>query len=422
MDSAITPLQAYAKLKPPPPPKARRLRETQCSASHNSDNISSNKTAAAGVVQRRAIVAADGDMVGTERRLTVVAPIWTHSEPIQQFAYRGALKYKLGLPSSPSKPNDNQAGEIFSPSQKTATTPFIAVGRTVHAASMPSLTVPHISFLDGELPIPETQTPQFKLLHEGVVADEADNGITVAVLEDPAYHFNHAWNALHTEQNITSGGQGHIPPMLTHFNDYDFYGNDKFVQFKNPQTFAYFGVRFPKPEQFPAMAAEMERRFRLVMITDKMADSLLLAQKLLCWAPSDAVSLAEPLKKPPKTGVLVRIRQFNSADTYLYNHFTARLQTLTHEEVGFEKQKKRIVQCESDLEQRCYNLKSLPLEEHALWAQGRRTWPSNGQCPPMLHHTERTPTELVDECRPLFLQAKQLSALHLNMENPQVDP
>jgi hypothetical protein len=53
--------------------------------------------------------------------------------------------------------------------------------------------------------------------------------------------------------------------MLSHFNDYDFYGTDRFLQFKNPQTFAYFGVRFPTPEQLPAMVAEMERRFRYVL-------------------------------------------------------------------------------------------------------------------------------------------------------------
>jgi hypothetical protein len=148
------------------------------------------------------------------------------------------------------------------------------------------------------------------------------------------------------------------------------------------------------------------------MITDKMSASLLLAQKLMCWVPFDVLNLAEPLIKPPHSGVLARIRQFNSADTYLYKHFSKRLDSLINRDPLFSIQLAQVKACEADLHQRCEGIAVLAEEDHLAWAKARTVWPKNGQCPAIVSPTDRTPTELVDECRPLFLTAEQLEPLH----------
>ena len=108
--------------------------------------------------------------VGIEQQLTVVVPTWCHAEPIVRVVLRAALKYQLSWPTG-------QAG---------VNRTFATIGSTVQGARMPPLHVPTKELLDNELPIPETQTDAFKALSDGATASEADNGVTMAVLEDPA--------------------------------------------------------------------------------------------------------------------------------------------------------------------------------------------------------------------------------------------
>ncbi|XP_042220409.1 galactose-3-O-sulfotransferase 4-like isoform X2 [Homarus americanus] len=74
---------------------------------------------------------------------------------------------------------------------------------------------------------------------------------------------------------------------------------------------------------------QLDKRFDLVMISEYMDESLVLLRHLLCWSLHDVVVFAKNARrqevKPtlePRT--LQALRELNSADVLLYNHFVAK--------------------------------------------------------------------------------------------------
>lgn len=73
----------------------------------------------------------------------------------------------------------------------------------------------------------------------------------------------------------------------------------------------------------------LDKRFDLVMVSEYMDESLILLRHLLCWSLHDVVVFTKNARrqevKPmlnPRT--LHALRELNSADVLLYNHFLAR--------------------------------------------------------------------------------------------------
>ncbi|XP_069183986.1 galactosylceramide sulfotransferase isoform X2 [Procambarus clarkii] len=74
---------------------------------------------------------------------------------------------------------------------------------------------------------------------------------------------------------------------------------------------------------------ELDKRFDLVMISEYMDESLVLLRHLLCWSPHDTVVFAKNARRQEVKPTLSpatqqALRELNSADVLLYNHFLAR--------------------------------------------------------------------------------------------------
>ncbi|CAL4137271.1 unnamed protein product, partial [Meganyctiphanes norvegica] len=86
---------------------------------------------------------------------------------------------------------------------------------------------------------------------------------------------------------------------------------------------------------------EIENKFHLVMIAELLDESLILLRHLLCWSLHDVVFFTknarrEEVKKDLPLSTKQTIREMNSADALLYNHFLNKHNTAVAE---FGKQK-----------------------------------------------------------------------------------
>ena len=317
---------------------------------------------------------------GPRKQLTVVAPAGIHAEAALRFAYRGALKY--GLASSSARAPHGSEGNVAGGNSTNK-----IVNNLLHVA---------------EVAVPGTASGDSTLFSQ-----EAN---TLLVFEDPVHHFYHQWNQLFL-------GKEEVPSMLEHFNNYDLYGREEYLRFKNPQTYALFGIRFPTSEQLDEMTLELDRRFRLVFLTGRMSESLLLASKWLCWTVSDAVTEVPPMEKPPFSGVLQRIRLFNAADQHLFKHFSKRMDDLVAADRSFKADLSDTSSCASLLREQCMKIEQMPATDHLKWAHEQAEWPKTETCAEDPDNDQRSPTERVDGCRLLYLDSRSLREVHGN-ESP----
>lgn len=73
----------------------------------------------------------------------------------------------------------------------------------------------------------------------------------------------------------------------------------------------------------------LDHHFHLVMISELMDESLILLRHLLCWTLHDVVVFTknarrQEVKPTLDPGTMKKLRELNSADVILYDHFLAR--------------------------------------------------------------------------------------------------
>ncbi|XP_064103381.1 galactosylceramide sulfotransferase-like [Macrobrachium nipponense] len=93
-----------------------------------------------------------------------------------------------------------------------------------------------------------------------------------------------------------------------------------------------FDLGYPDNMSVTQLRSAMDRLdklFDLVMISEFMDESLVLLRHLLCWTPHDVVSFTmnarrEEVKPPLDPELLSALRELNSADVLLYDHFLAK--------------------------------------------------------------------------------------------------
>lgn len=95
----------------------------------------------------------------------------------------------------------------------------------------------------------------------------------------------------------------------------------------------------------------MDSLFDLVMVSEFMDESLVLLRHLLCWSVHDVVVFAKNERrnevKPALNPVAVKaIRELNSADSILYNHFLAK-HRLAVQLFGVEKMEQEVFEMRS---------------------------------------------------------------------------
>uniref|UniRef100_H2Z1W9 Galactosylceramide sulfotransferase n=1 Tax=Ciona savignyi TaxID=51511 RepID=H2Z1W9_CIOSA len=99
------------------------------------------------------------------------------------------------------------------------------------------------------------------------------------------------------------------------------------------KNMAFYDLGFQnerESEEYLKSAVEkMERDFDLVMITDHFLESLILLKDLMCWDTVDLISLKlnarKTSSKDQEPELREKIRNWNKADTYLFDHFNATL-------------------------------------------------------------------------------------------------
>ncbi|KAF0300935.1 Galactosylceramide sulfotransferase [Amphibalanus amphitrite] len=84
--------------------------------------------------------------------------------------------------------------------------------------------------------------------------------------------------------------------------------------------------RLTDPEAIGRLVADTERRFHLVMLAERMDESLVLLKHLLCWRTEDVVGLRLNALRPEARDHLsqrgrLRLRRWLAGDYQLYNHF-----------------------------------------------------------------------------------------------------
>ena len=82
---------------------------------------------------------------------------------------------------------------------------------------------------------------------------------------------------------------------------------------------------------WPCQVAELDRQFDLVMIAERMDESLILLRHLLCWPVEYVVtmklnSLISPIELPESSPVRDRLTSWLSGDHTLYRHFYNRFE------------------------------------------------------------------------------------------------
>jgi hypothetical protein len=87
---------------------------------------------------------------------------------------------------------------------------------------------------------------------------------------------------------------------------------------------------FDKLEMVRNFIRTIDSRFDLVMIVERMDESLVLLQRILCWTVDDMVLFRHNARNANallniSVGLEQKIRHFNTADEYLYKYFSAKL-------------------------------------------------------------------------------------------------
>ena len=72
--------------------------------------------------------------------------------------------------------------------------------------------------------------------------------------------------------------------------------------------------------------AKIEKEMDLVMITERMEESLILFRYLMCWQPEDIVAFDKNVRRPSSVATLddddkKELKKWLKADEKIYNHF-----------------------------------------------------------------------------------------------------
>lgn len=178
-------------------------------------------------------------------------------------------------------------------------------------------------WVQGKGKAPVVAAEPFSRYRKSVMEKVVASAYLVAMVEDPVTHFLRAWQA-----------QTKSDPQYKDTEPLDFFTNPgKYptitTQLKNPQTWDLAGTRNPSPSNANAVLQDIKRTFPLVMVADRLQESLIMLRRQQCYDRLDAITLEKSYKDknlPKASEQLVRfIHQFNAADVELHKFFTAEL-------------------------------------------------------------------------------------------------
>ena len=185
------------------------------------------------------------------------------------------------------------------------------------------------------LPLPSALSDHFNIFchhtrwHEAnTVSIMPTDTVYISILTDPASMFESLYNWVNLD--VRYG----VPLEKFMENPHKYYKNSTNKDFaKNPMVFD-FGLDqedFDRRSVINNKINELDQRFSLIMITEFMDESFVLLRELLCWEWEDLVvfrvnSRRYQYKKKLSPETARRIREWNQADTELYEYFLQRFQ------------------------------------------------------------------------------------------------
>jgi len=113
--------------------------------------------------------------------------------------------------------------------------------------------------------------------------------------------------------------------------------------------------QFEDEGEIQKFVQNLDKEFNLVMISERMNESLVLLQHLLCWTIDDVVVLHQnardkTAKKALSSDVKSKILKVNKADKFLYDYFSERFQDRVNE-FGVEKMKMEVAKLQLRIEE-----------------------------------------------------------------------
>lgn len=99
----------------------------------------------------------------------------------------------------------------------------------------------------------------------------------------------------------------------------------------------------------------LDAQFQLVMVAERMDESMILLRHLLCWDISDVVTFRHNVRlasmRPPALDeeVVRGLRSWNAADQELYDYFTRKLQSMI-DEFGRERMEREVAELRSQID------------------------------------------------------------------------
>lgn len=153
-----------------------------------------------------------------------------------------------------------------------------------------------------------------------------DDSTWVTIVRDPSTLYESLYNFFHMGETIGIELSQYSIQSIKRLESLPRLGG-KFG--KNQMLFDY---GYPDNMSVPELRAaidSLDKRFDLVMVSEFMDESLVLLRHLLCWSLHDVVYFTknarrEEVKPTLHPEVLSALRELNSADVILYDHFLAK--------------------------------------------------------------------------------------------------
>jgi len=179
--------------------------------------------------------------------------------------------------------------------------------------------------------------------------------IFVTILKDPVFLIESLFPYYNLREIHREKSANHFTERLfstfsnksAHHNSFNKEISERFERNQMSINLGLDVKHFDNLEMIRKFINTIDSRFHLVMIADRMEESLILLQHLLCWTLDDMIVFRPNvrnahLSRNLSIGLKQKIRYFTNADELLYKYFSAKLTRQT-EAFGKKEMEKQII-------------------------------------------------------------------------------
>lgn len=206
----------------------------------------------------------------------------------------------------------------------------------------------------------------FTRFRPAIMQQVVESGYLIAMVENPVDHFMRAWKAVRA-----LAGPDYETAKPEAFFDNPSKFPDAARLLKNPQTYDLAGTRNPSAANAKDVLMDIRRRFQLIMVADRLHESLIMLRRQQCYDRVDAISVQKMYreKKVEKASSSLRtkIMQYNAADARLYSFFNTELQRRLDLELYIEEEIDELQSWNEEAAEACKAVTTKKQVVHANW-------------------------------------------------------